>query len=194
MCFSFEASLLTGLFSWSVCFYLWGRGGLTQRQSHEVLFLFLFSSMQWVEAVLWYTEMQKNTLNYVLTSFVIPLLLLSQIVHNMFFFQSLYTHIGVILLVLGYAIFLFHHYQGYTIPSNNRLGSPIWGGKEMSLPFVLVFFFLIVYGRIGLDVQRRMFTLAAVIILGLPYLFSGGFGSLWCAFANIYAVHLLLTF
>ena len=55
MCFSFEVSLATGLFSWSIGLFLLTKK-LTKQARLNVYFLLIFSSMQFADAILWYNK------------------------------------------------------------------------------------------------------------------------------------------
>ena len=74
MCFSFEISLGTFITSWSISLYLLTKK-LTTIQKQSVIFLMIFSSIQGLDAILWYNKMKKNTINYIITSFFIPFFL-----------------------------------------------------------------------------------------------------------------------
>ena len=78
MCFSFQASIGTFIVSWSISIYLLNKK-LTSDQRHNVIMLMIFSSMQALDAILWYVKMKKNVINYIITSFAIPLVLLLQL-------------------------------------------------------------------------------------------------------------------
>ena len=83
MCFSFEISIGTFIFSWSICLYLLSKN-LEKYQRDKVIFLLIISSMQLADAILWYNKMKRNNINYVVTSFLIPFLLTLQIYFNVF--------------------------------------------------------------------------------------------------------------
>jgi len=83
MCFSFEVSLGTFIITWLISLYLLNKN-LTMNQYHNVIFLMLFSTIQLIDAIFWYTNMKKGNINYILTSFIIPLLLSLQIIYNIF--------------------------------------------------------------------------------------------------------------
>ena len=53
MCFSFEVSLATGLFSWSIGLFL-----LTKKLTKQACLnvSLIFSSMQFADAILWYNK------------------------------------------------------------------------------------------------------------------------------------------
>ena len=83
MCFSFKVSLATFVFSWSSCIYLLNKG-LTDKNRKSVIFLMIFSSMQASDAILWYTGVKKNIVNYLTTSALIPIILSLQVLYNVF--------------------------------------------------------------------------------------------------------------
>ena len=80
MCINKEVSLMTFLFSWGIGFYLLKRN--YQLDRWYGLFLLTFSSMQFVDYLLWVLH-DKNMLdsnyNLILTSYVIPMILLLQV-------------------------------------------------------------------------------------------------------------------
>ena len=83
MCFSFEASITTVIISWSIGFFLLSRT-LDDYQRKNVIFLLIFSSMQIADSILWYINMKKNRINYIVTSVLIPFILGLQIFYNIF--------------------------------------------------------------------------------------------------------------
>ena len=116
MCFSFEVSLGTFLFSWGVSFYLL-RKNLTKYQRQNVIFLMIFSSMQIPDAILWYNKMKKNKINLYTTSYLIPFLLSLQLVYNNFIRLESYETLDIIVrLMTLYSIYYnFIRYKGYKI-------------------------------------------------------------------------------
>ena len=83
MCFSFEISIGTFLVSWTISLYLLNKN-LTMKQKHNVIFLMIFSSIQLADAILWYIKMEKNIINYYVTSYIIPIILSLQIIYNIY--------------------------------------------------------------------------------------------------------------
>ena len=83
MCFNFEVSLGTFIFTWSVCIYLLNKG-LNEKQQKNIIFLMIIGSLQLVDAVLWYNGMKKNKINYIASSFFVPFLLSSLVFYNVF--------------------------------------------------------------------------------------------------------------
>jgi hypothetical protein len=184
MCFSFEVSLATGLFSWSVGLFLLNNRKLTKRQRQDVIFLLIFSSMQFADAILWYIEMEKNDINFTVTSYVIPTILAMQGIYNIFIrkaINSIYFNIFTFVCV----IYLFYRFHGYSSPMcSNKLSSPIWGSKELKLWEIALFTFYAFY--------PDALNITAIIILTL--LIKGAFGSMWCAIGNLIAIKYLIYY
>ena len=192
MCFSFEVSISTFIISWTISFFLLHKK-LNKTQRQNIIFLLIFSSMQFADSILWAINMEKNKINYIVTSFLIPFILSLQIIYNLFFINKVKNPI-IIILVIVYIIMIFMHMQGYSNESKNYFDSPLWGGKELHFIKMLIFFILIVYGRVGLHGEKLHFFIIVCISLLLPFIFKGGYGSLWCAFANIIAFYYLITY
>ena len=74
MCFSYEVSVATLIFSWSIGLYLLKSRKMNRENTYHVYFLLLFSLMQIPDAILWKNDMKRNRVNYTVTSFVIPTL------------------------------------------------------------------------------------------------------------------------
>jgi len=58
MCFSFQVSLGTFITSWSIAIFLLNQK-LSQHEYQDVILLMIFSSMQLVDAILWYNKNKK---------------------------------------------------------------------------------------------------------------------------------------
>jgi len=183
MCFSFEISLLTGIFSWSVAFYLLKKP-LTIRQRQNVILLLIFSSIQFADAILWYIKMKKNNINYVVTSLIIPIILSLQIIYNIYVRNNINnTYVNIFMFI--YILYLFVRFNGYsTSLCSNKLSSPIWASNELKLWELIIFAYLLTYPQIHY----------IILVLLIPLLFAGAYGSMWCAIANIIAVYYLLTY
>lgn len=184
MCFSFEVSLGTGLMSWAIVFYLLLTKDISLQQKQQLIFLLIFSSMQYADALLWHIKMKKNKINYIVTSILIPIILSAQIIFNIYFRNKL-NNFYVNLIVVFMIVYMFRKFNGYSVPiCSNKLSSPLWGNKEIRLYELLIFSFMVFYPG-----------LCGVFIIPLIVLFIGGsYGSLWCALANIMAIYYLLTF
>ena len=186
MCFSFEISLGTGIFSWSVGLYLLNNVKLTKKQYHDVIFLLIFSSMQFADAILWYINMEKNNINFFVTSFVIPFILAMQGIFNIYIrkevnLNSILFNVFTIICV----IYIFYRFHGYSRPlCSNKLSSPVWGSNELKNWEIFLFAFYAFY--------PSSFNILAIITL--TFLIDGAFGSMWCAIGNLIAIKYLIMY
>ena len=188
MCFSLEVSLGTGIFCWTVGFYLLKRD-LTQKQRMNVYFLMIFSSMQFADAILWYIKMKPNRINYLVTSYLIPIILSLQILFNNYIRHKNDNRLLDVVNIVG-IIYIFLKFRAYTSSSScDKLSSPVWGQNEIKLWEVLVFLFLITYPRFD---GYTIINLS--LILFILHYFKGGYGSLWCAIACIISLKYLYEY
>lgn len=195
MCFSFRVSLGTFIFSWASCIYLLNKG-LSESKKQSIIFLMIFSSMQLSDAILWYTGMKKNMVNYLTTSLLIPLILSLQVIYNVYTNyknkdrknKNSIKYLTVIATLL--IVYLFYRFHGYSRPlCSNRLSSPVWGSKELQLWELILFAILVLYPNFN-AIAYTIF-----IIFPLIFIFSGGaYGSLWCAIANIATLYYLYKY
>ena len=193
MCFSLEVSLGTGIFSWAVCFYLLQKK-LTLIRRQYVIFLLIFSSIQFADAILWYIKMEKNIINYLVSSYLIPTILSLMIIYNIFVIKK-NKNILISLLVLIAIIYIFIRLNGYSKGSCNKFSSPIWGGNEVKLWELIIFAILIAprWADPGPTVFRSLIILSGMFIY-YNINNTGGYASLWCAIANITALYYLYNF
>lgn len=145
--------------------------------------------MQASDAILWYTGMKKNTVNYLTTSVLIPLILSLQILYNVYIVNQNKNKLISAFTVIS-IIYLFYRFHGYSIPlCNNKLASPIWASNELQLWELILFATLVIY--------NNWITLALTVFLIFPLiniLSGGGYGSLWCAIANIITFYYLYKY
>jgi len=189
MCFSFEVSVVTLVFSWTIGLYLLNNRILSKENTYHVYFLLLFSLMQIPDAILWKNNMKRNKTNYIVTSFFIPLLLSAQVLFNVFI-RNKETNTIIILLILFYVVYLFVRFNGYSVESSckNGVSSPIWGEIEINYVELVLFAFVVSYHN-----PRAFLFLVLIFFPLIRHLFSGGYGSLWCLLSNLIAVRLLVT-
>jgi len=127
--------------------------------------------------------MKKGNLNYILTSFIIPLLLSLQIIYNIFIINK-NVNIYIKFISILACIYLFYGFNGlYTSQSKNICSSPEWGGSKSETILVILFFLLIFYGRIGIKGEEFIHLLLGMITLIITFTFTGGYTSIWCALA-----------
>ena len=193
MCFSLEASLSAGVGSWVIGLYLLTKK-LTKTQRHNVIFLLIFSSIQFADAILWYIKMKKNNINYIITSFVIPFILSLQIIYNMFFINKI-NNPYIIILIVAYIIYIWKVINGYSIDSKNKYGSPTWTTFDTPDPTIygllsgLVFLLLTTYGRDDFTKNTLCITVLISMFLNLR-----GVGSLWCAISTVLSLYYLYSY
>lgn len=193
MCFSFRVSLGTFIFSWASCIYLLSKGADRQ----NVVFLMIFSSMQLSDAILWYTGMKKNTINYLTTSVLIPLILSLQVLYNVYVRnrkknkEKNKNKDNLIAVFTGLIVlYLFYRFHGYSRPlCSNKLSSPVWASNELKLWELIAFATIIMYP------YWKLIAYTVFIVIPLIFILSGGgYGSLWCAIANLLAIYYLYKY
>ena len=191
MCFSYEVSIGTFITSWGISIYLLNNRNLNFKQKQDIYFLMIFSTMQLADAILWFIKMKKNNINYIVTSFFIPLILAAQIIFNLYY-RNNGKYLPLNILGICAIIYFFFKFNGYSISlCDNYLSSPIWGSSEIKFWEIFIFAILIFYPN--LDNSLILFTL--FVFFPLMYFFmDGAYGSLWCFFANIMAFKYLLTY
>jgi len=187
MCFSYEVSLATFVFTWSICIYLLNKK-LDSYIKKRIIFLMLYSTVQIPDAILWKIKLKKNNINYIITSYIIPILLSLQILYNVFYINnesSKFIH----LISLCFIIYLFIKLNGYSTQiCNGKNNSPVWGSNEFKLWELVLFASLIFYP------DWKLYLTGGIILIFFTYYFNTcGYGSMWCALANIYAIYLLIT-
>ena len=190
MCFSFEVSLGTFLFSWGVSLYLL-RKNLTKYQRQNVIFLMIFSSMQIADAILWYNKMKKNKINLYTTSYLIPFLLSLQLIYNNFIrLESNETLDTIVRLITIYFVYsMFARGGKYSTAScDSYFSSPIWGGEEIKFYVLFIFSLLVGYPNYEIIIFWIMTLLVSQFIT------NSGYGSMWCAIANSVAVYYLYKY
>ena len=180
MCFSFEVSLATGLFSWSIGLFLLTKK-LTKKARLKIYFLLIFSSMQFADAILWYNKMKRNNINYYTTSVLVPLILAIQILFNIYIYNKI-NNLFVDVAVWSYIVYIFIKTNGYSVKSCNNYSSPLWGNWNMTLIDLITFSLFIFYPSIS------GFLLGVFLMFTSINVFGGVSGSGWCALSNIGAL------
>lgn len=186
MCFSFEVSLLTGIFSWISGIYMLMNYTLPGTQYNDVILLLIVSSMQFADAILWKSGMKKDFTNFFVTSYVIPLILTLQIAYSILVRNKQQGILGWS-IVLGMAAYYFTRFKGYsTSVCGDTLSSPVWGSKEFPIHILFLHYALLAYPRINvITILPLLFTLL---------FFNGAFGSIWCSLVCVASIGFLINF
>ena len=149
----------------------------------------IFSLIRAADAILWHNDMKRYTTNFVVTSYIIPSILAAQIIYNLFI-RVPRSHIIIKILGVVTYVYLYFRFHGYSNSTcDNYFSSPIWGFKELTYGELCLFMVLFTYPNYYLSI------LGAVI--GIPliqYLFNGGYGSMFYAIANLWAVWYLYSY
>lgn len=187
MCFNFEVSLGTGIFSWISGLYVLSKKNISYETRKHTLFLLVFSLMQFSDAILWFIEMKKNNINYMVTSYLVPFLLSLQVFFNIYYINNYNNLLANSIVLIGIP-YLFYRFHGYSVSScSSKLSSPIWGDNEIELWEVLAFIIVIFFPNIYIILS------VFLLVYGLKLLINGGIGSMWCAIANLLAIKILVT-
>lgn len=184
MCFSFEVSIGTGLFCWAAAIYMLRTYTLTEFERNKVILLMIFSSMQFLDAILWHIKMAKTPLNYIVSRYLIPAVLMAQIAFNLVVVNKVRPIIYLPTL-LFFVISCINKFTGYSSASCSGWGSPTWGSSEITPLFIVLFY---------LGVCYPYTTYNLIPLFAIPFITTGGFGSMWCAVACIQSVVFLLTY
>ena len=187
MCYSFEVSLGTGITAYSLGYILFQRK-LTEREKKTVIAFLIFSSMQFADAVLWFSKMKNDWVNFIVTSLIIPIILIMQVIYNIYFINEIDNIFIDALVILG-SIYIFYRFHGYSKPMcSNQFSSPIWGNKEIYILEALIFAALISFP------SWKVFLLAVIIISIVKYDIKGAIGSWWCFITAFLASIMYFTF
>jgi hypothetical protein len=144
--------------------------------------------VQLLDAILWWNKMKKNNINFVVTSYLVPFALAAQIVYNIYFRNNI-NNVYLNLITISAIIYLFLRFHGYSKSvCDNYFSSPIWGGKELTYLEMVLFLILVLFP----DWSVILFGMFAFPIM--MHIFKGGYGSLWCAIANGWAVYYLYKY
>ena len=188
MCFSFEVSILTGVFMLAICMYILKYGKNSKETRNAIYMLLLLSSIQFADALLWFYKLEKNNLNFNVTSYLIPFILSSQFYFNIFIRNK--PNIYTISLFVFSVLWMFIRFRGYSTAEcneKNSCNSPIWGSKEIKLWEVFLYAFLISFP------DYKLVALGILIFLSVYFTFPGGYGSLWCATVVLNGIYQFVT-
>lgn len=159
-------------------------------QRKHIKFLMLFSTMQLADALLWYSGMKKNKLNYYTTSFLIPFILSLMVIYNLYYRNDFKDNMIVNLFTIAMCLYIFSKFHGYSKSiCDGSLSSPVWGSEELR------YWQIVIYGIAIMYPHWQTVGIELLIVVPLIYYFANGaYGSLWCAFANLMALRYLYEY
>jgi hypothetical protein len=188
MCFSFEVNISSFIISWSISLYLL-RKKLSKEKKQAVILLMIFSTIQLFDTFLWYIKMEKNNINYIITSFFIPFVLCAQLFYNIIIINTFRDYLTILLLLI-LSIYIFVKFNGYSVSlCENKLSSPIWGNNEIKLWEIIIFSILVLYPN-----WKYIFIVSAIFFPIVYFYIGGSYGSLWRALGNWIAFKYLLLY
>ena len=186
MCYSFEVSLGTGIASYVLGYILFQRN-LTEKEKQYVTAYLIITSIQFADSILWLSKMEKNLLNYIATSFLIPIILSMQVIYNIYVKNKLQKPHHVFLLA-SLSFYIFYRFNGYSKAlCNNYFSSPVWGDNEIRLWELLLF--TIVCNYPNWDTIAFFLT----IILLIKHFINGAIGTWWCFIGALLGLHFYFT-
>jgi hypothetical protein len=187
MCYSFEVSLGTGIAAYALGYILFQRD-LTESEKKTVIAFLIFTSMQFVDAILWFTKMKKDWVNFLVTSFVIPIILIMQVVYNIYFISETDNRLLDAIIIIG-SMYIFYRFHGYSQPMcSNKLSSPIWANNDVHVLEALIFAMFITFP------SWKAFLIVSLFVFAVKYYVKGAIGSWWCFMAAFLSTIMYFTF
>ena len=191
MCKSFEVSVLTGIYSYAIAYYLYRRNLKYDRAISIVLFV--FSTIQWLEAILWY-DLSNLMINRFATT-LIPIVLGLEFLASLYA-ASMYFDISkleIIIYIISFILLNFMWYKSSTGVSTVDLntGSLLWGGIGIGMVARCLFLILILYPLfrfVPTSLAIILFISLTIIFFFYAFRYGDTFGSNWCWIANLVAL------
>jgi hypothetical protein len=195
MCWSFEVSAITGLVSYSIAFYIWKRNFGNDRWNSIILFT--FSSIQWMDAIIWYFDKKKRLDSNVVSlvsNFLIPIILALEPVASLY--GAYYTNksvsqfdtvlYGVVFLVVLWS--LLKNVPGQGLIQNHSIK---YNKTEHGMWSYWLFYFFIIYPFLKYTQWNPLYVITAIMIaitLLLAQTKINTIGSNWCLYSNVIAI------
>jgi len=197
MCKSFWVSAITGIYSYSIAFYLWRRNGPHDRPISA--FVAVFSTIQWIEALLWHSlQTGSIDINRSATS-ALPFVLAMEPLASLWV-GSRYYRPGPA-LVMAYlfsaAMFIFRWFSyGGSNPTDvdPRTGSLRWGGRGIDQAGRFLFLLLLVLPMLPMlhIWNYAIIVTGCIVTFAYSFLYGETFGSNWCWLANFLVLFQLI--
>jgi len=204
MCFSIEVSLITGIVSYVIAYYLWKRNYKYDRWFSIIIFT--FSTVQWVDALLWYDLKHNNKgkdskLNMFLTTFILPFLFavqpLSVLLAGIYkgynikkFELSIYVMYSIFLL-----LYLSRSSWLHGNPKVTRINKECnldYGGKTAVWSMAIFLIAVAIPARF-LQLKAKIIGILAIVVpLIIVTLTRHAIKSLWCLSSNSLSLLALL--
>jgi len=194
MCWSFEVSVLTGLISYSIALYIWLRNIKNDRW-HAIILL-TFSSIQWMDAVLWKSK-QSSKLSLLTITYFIPFILALEPVSSLY--GAYYTNKNIdksdMILYLFVFLFLFISLSKGAQKTGFITSEGIRYSIYQSSFSYWVYAFLLLYPFIKYSTENTFNIITIIVVcfgLFIAQITSPNtVGSHWCLYGNIAAIFFL---
>ena len=189
MCKSFDVSMIVGIYSYAIAAYLYKRNIRFDRGF--AIILFVFSTIQWLEAALWY-DIRNLYTNSIITK-LIPIVLGLEFMASLYA-VSLYTSISLLEWCIYSVCFVSVVIQSYksmgditTVDLNS--GSLLWGGTNIDiLPRIVFLILLLAPLRYINFIHASKIIIPVIATFIYSFQFSQTFGSNWCLTSNVIAL------
>jgi hypothetical protein len=191
MCKTFDVSVITGLYSYAIAYYLYRRNFKYDRA--VAIFLVTFSTIQWVEAFLWYDV--SNPITNKIGTALIPIVLGLEFMST-YYAASMHFpmhNIETIIYVLSFIAFnvaWFNSTSGLTTVDPNTK-SLLWGGIGINTVARFLFLGLLLWPLfrfVPSSTSIGLIILVTTVLFFYSFKFGDTFGSNWCWIANIVAL------
>jgi len=188
MCKSFEVSLFTGIYSYAIAYYLYQRNINYDRGA--AIILIAFSTIQWLEAILWY-KLDNKSINKFVTA-LIPVVLGLEFIATLYA-ASLYSSISNIEKTI-YIVSFFALVSMWWLNSSglttvdSKTGSLLWGNIGIDPIMRFLFLALLLYPLIRFmpsSLSITLIVLVTIFFFFYSFRFNDTFGSNWCWIANL---------
>ncbi|AYV78400.1 MAG: hypothetical protein Edafosvirus11_35 [Edafosvirus sp.] len=210
MCWSFEISIASGLFSYTVGAYLWLRNYKNDRW-HAII-LFTFSTIQFMEAIIWYSSgcasgcinECKNKQNNINNSFsiliaisLIPLILALEPVASLYgahYMGYKIDTIDIIIYAIAFCYILYSMNKSSSYPNVIENGGieyskDVYPNNDTFIS-LLLFFALVMYPLLKYSNFGKFYVMLSILLFGtltLAMLRGHAISSSWCLYSNAFA-------
>ena len=195
MCWNFEASFITGLFSYITAYIIYNRD--YKYDKWLAFFILSFSSIQFLEAIIW--KNLDNDINHYVTKYFIPFILASEGVASLYgagLFEDISDEMYIIYFILAVLIFYIsmNSHERSTLTDNNNLR---WTKENDNLSIGIMFalFITLPFMLYMKNDDITKYTIIGGTFATLIYsiiLYKESWGSNWCFFGNILNIFILL--
>jgi hypothetical protein len=202
MCRSFETSVLTALYSYSIALVLWFRNRAIDRQF--ALVIAVFSTIQTLEAAIWWAiDHQSDAVNRAATT-LIPVVLALELLTSLLVMSRHVTpttlELAIYLSAAFLLVFLWFRTSKPTSSVDPVTKSLLWGQEGIDWLPRVAFLVLLVYPLLVLPLRSdspgvnglQIFSLGVTATFLYSFRYGETFGSNWCWISNALSTYALI--